>query len=100
MEMAEREKRQVFKPSAGLPEAQKPQPMGRLINWALFDLLAKYPHALVFGRHNRCSLAIPHDTRVSLRHILLTAWPGQGALRLRGSTVPRSRISSRPQVRK
>lgn len=42
------------------------------------------PHALVFGRHNRCSLAIPHDTRVSLRHILVTAWPGQGALRLRG----------------
>jgi 2-oxoisovalerate dehydrogenase E1 component len=28
---------------------QKPQPLGRLINWALFDLLAKYPHALLFG---------------------------------------------------
>jgi 2-oxoisovalerate dehydrogenase E1 component len=39
----------AFGGAAQLPEAQKPQPMGRLINWALFDLLAKYPHALVFG---------------------------------------------------
>jgi len=42
------------------------------------------PHAIVIGRHNRCTLNIPSDSRVSLRHILLTAWPGQGALRLRG----------------
>jgi hypothetical protein len=42
------------------------------------------PYAMVFGRHNRCTVSIPHDSRVSLRHILLTAWPGQGALRLRG----------------
>jgi hypothetical protein len=42
------------------------------------------PHALVIGRHNRCALTIPGDSRVSLRHILLTAWPGQGLLRLRG----------------
>ena len=42
------------------------------------------PHAIVVGRHNRCTLNIPNDNRVSLRHILLTAWPGQGALRLRG----------------
>ena len=42
------------------------------------------PHAVVIGRHNRCALAIPNDTRVSLRHLLLTAWPGQGPLRLRG----------------
>lgn len=42
------------------------------------------PHALVIGRHNRCALTIPGDSRVSLRHILLTAWPGQGQLRLRG----------------
>ncbi|MCB9752481.1 MAG: FHA domain-containing protein [Myxococcales bacterium] len=42
------------------------------------------PHALVIGRHNRCALTIPGDSRVSLRHILLTAWPGQGMLRLRG----------------
>ncbi len=42
------------------------------------------PHAIVVGRHNRCTLNIPSDSRVSLRHILLTAWPGQGTLRLRG----------------
>ncbi|HFE45139.1 MAG TPA: hypothetical protein ENJ18_06535 [Nannocystis exedens] len=42
------------------------------------------PHAIVVGRHNRCTLNIPSDNRVSLRHILLTAWPGQGTLRLRG----------------
>lgn len=42
------------------------------------------PHAIVVGRHNRCTLNIPNDSRVSLRHILLTAWPGQGSLRLRG----------------
>ncbi len=42
------------------------------------------PHAVVIGRHNRCSLAIPGDSRVSLRHLLLTAWPGQGLMRLRG----------------
>lgn len=39
----------AFGGERGLPEAQKPQPLGRLINWALFDLLAKYPEALVFG---------------------------------------------------
>lgn len=42
------------------------------------------PHAVVVGRHNRCALAIPGDNRVSLRHLLITAWPGQGPLRLRG----------------
>lgn len=42
------------------------------------------PHAVVIGRHNRCGLAIPGDGRVSLRHLLLTAWPGQGPMRLRG----------------
>ncbi|HVH99236.1 MAG TPA: FHA domain-containing protein [Enhygromyxa sp.] len=42
------------------------------------------PHAVVIGRHNRCALAIPGDSRVSLRHLLLTAWPGQGPLRFRG----------------
>ncbi|MCA9688349.1 MAG: hypothetical protein R3A51_12600 [Nannocystaceae bacterium] len=42
------------------------------------------PFALVIGRHNRCALTIPGDSRVSLRHILLTVWPGQGLLRLRG----------------
>ncbi len=42
------------------------------------------PHAVVIGRHNRCALAIPGDSRVSLRHLLLTAWPGQGLMRLRG----------------
>jgi 2-oxoisovalerate dehydrogenase E1 component len=39
----------AFGGEAQLPETQKPQPLGRLINWALFDLLAKYPHALLFG---------------------------------------------------
>jgi hypothetical protein len=42
------------------------------------------PHAIVIGRHNRCALAIPGDSRVSLRHLLLTVWPGQGPLRFRG----------------
>lgn len=42
------------------------------------------PRAVVIGRHNRCALAIPADSRVSLRHILLAAWPSQGPLRLRG----------------
>ncbi|NVB40099.1 FHA domain-containing protein [Pseudenhygromyxa sp. WMMC2535] len=42
------------------------------------------PHAVVIGRHNRCALSIPNDSRVSLRHLLLTAWPGQGPMRLRG----------------
>ena len=42
------------------------------------------PHAVVIGRHNRCALAIPGDSRVSLRHLLLTAWPGQGPIRYRG----------------
>jgi 2-oxoisovalerate dehydrogenase E1 component len=32
-----------------LPELQKSQPLGRSINWALFDLLAKYDNALLFG---------------------------------------------------
>lgn len=36
------------------------------------------PRALVIGRHNRCALSIPNDNRVSLRHVLLTAWPGDG----------------------
>ncbi len=42
------------------------------------------PFALVIGRHNRCGLSIPQDNRVSLRHLLLTIWPGQGGLLLRG----------------
>lgn len=42
------------------------------------------PRALVIGRHNRCALAVPNDTRVSLRHLLLTAWPGEGPVRFRG----------------
>ncbi len=42
------------------------------------------PRAIVIGRHNRCALAVPNDSRVSLRHILLTAWPGQGPMRIRG----------------
>lgn len=36
------------------------------------------PRALVIGRHNRCALSIPNDNRVSLRHVLLTAWPAGG----------------------
>ena len=39
---------------------------------------------LVIGRHNRCALSIPNDNRVSLRHVLLTAWPGDGPIRFRG----------------
>jgi hypothetical protein len=42
------------------------------------------PHAVVIGRHNRCALSVPGDSRVSLRHLLLTAWPGQGPMRFRG----------------
>jgi pSer/pThr/pTyr-binding forkhead associated (FHA) protein len=42
------------------------------------------PRALVIGRHNRCALSIPNDNRVSLRHVLLTAWPGDGPIRYRG----------------
>ncbi len=42
------------------------------------------PRALVIGRHNRCALSVPNDNRVSLRHVLLTAWPGDGPLRYRG----------------
>ena len=40
---------EVFGGEAQLPEHQKPQPMGRLLNWALTDLLAQYPHSLLFG---------------------------------------------------
>jgi hypothetical protein len=42
------------------------------------------PHALVVGRHNRCALAIPGDNRVSLRHLLITIWPGTSPALLRG----------------
>jgi hypothetical protein len=42
------------------------------------------PRAVVIGRHNRCALSIPNDNRVSLRHVLLTAWPGDGPIRYRG----------------
>lgn len=42
------------------------------------------PRAVVIGRHNRCALSIPNDNRVSLRHVLLTAWPGEGPIRYRG----------------
>jgi 2-oxoisovalerate dehydrogenase E1 component len=39
----------AFGGASELPELQKPQPLGRSLNWALFDALAKYPEALVFG---------------------------------------------------
>lgn len=42
------------------------------------------PRALVIGRHNRCALPIPNDNRVSLRHVLLTAWPGSSGSAFRG----------------
>jgi hypothetical protein len=42
------------------------------------------PRAVVIGRHNRCALSIPNDNRVSLRHVLLTAWSGDGPIRYRG----------------
>jgi len=42
------------------------------------------PHALVVGRHNRCALSTPADNRVSLRHLVLTIWPGQPPTLLRG----------------
>lgn len=42
------------------------------------------PAALVIGRHNRCALSVSRDPRVSLRHLLLTIWPGRGPLRMRG----------------
>lgn len=42
------------------------------------------PRALVIGRHNRCALPVPNDNRVSLRHVLLTAWPGSGEIFYRG----------------
>jgi len=42
------------------------------------------PRALVIGRHNRCALPIPNDNRVSLRHVLLTAWPSDGPVFYRG----------------
>jgi len=42
------------------------------------------PAALVIGRHNRCALSVAKDPRVSLRHLLLTIWPGRGPLRMRG----------------
>ena len=32
-----------------LPESQNPEPLGRLINWGLLDLLAKYPEMVLFG---------------------------------------------------
>ena len=38
----------------------------------------------MIGRHNRCALSIPNDNRVSLRHVLLTAWSGDGPIRYRG----------------
>lgn len=58
---------------SGFPVAQR-----------VIDRPQDLPRAIVVGRHNRCALAIPNDTRVSLRHLLLTAWPGQGPLRIRG----------------
>lgn len=42
------------------------------------------PAAMVIGRHTRCSLSVARDPRVSLRHLLLTIWPGRGPLRMRG----------------
>lgn len=45
---------------------------------------SELPFALVVGRHNRCGLSVPQDNRVSLRHLLLTIWPGQAGLLIRG----------------
>ncbi len=42
------------------------------------------PGAVVVGRHNRCDVAVPADTRVSLRHLLLVASSGEGPQRFRG----------------
>jgi len=35
---------------APLPEDRGPEPMGRLINWALHEMMAKYPESLLFGQ--------------------------------------------------
>ncbi len=40
---------QVFGGASSLPEHQPPRHLAALINQGLFDLLAKYPEALVFG---------------------------------------------------
>ena len=40
---------QAFGKEAFLPENLKPAPLSRLINWALHDLMAKYPECLMFG---------------------------------------------------
>ncbi len=42
------------------------------------------PVAIVVGRHPRCSLSVRSDDHVSLRHLLLTFWPGAGPTRIRG----------------
>ena len=42
------------------------------------------PRALVVGRHPRCTLSVPDDASLSLRHFLLTLWPGQGPSRIGG----------------
>ena len=39
----------VYGGQAQLPESRPAQPLGRLINWALFEMFSKYPGALAFG---------------------------------------------------
>ena len=40
---------ELFGGAGKLPESQAGEPLGRLINWVLLDLLAKYPEMVVFG---------------------------------------------------
>lgn len=56
-EVAAEARRADFEPArapaygdAGLPEVRGPQPMGRLLNWALHEMMAKYPQSLLFGQ--------------------------------------------------
>ncbi len=42
------------------------------------------PRAIVIGRHNRCALPVLGDSRVSLRHVLLTGHLHDGGTRFRG----------------
>ena len=39
----------LFGSNTKLPEQQGAEPLGRLVNWALLDLLAKYPEMVLFG---------------------------------------------------
>ena len=40
---------ELFGAERRLPERQGPQHLGRLLNWALLDLMAKYPQMILFG---------------------------------------------------